>query len=170
MGFSLQGPHFCSPSTFLRVAGTLFVNQVKAYERLSLAFREQLAGLKVLHSGHEQAQTALKNGGQLRGEPINSVHPLVRTHPSTSEKALYVQPQFARSIEGYKKEESDALLNFLYQHIALSQDIQCRVKWRPGSVVVWDNRVTAHSGLVDWEGPRFRYTARLAPQAEIPIE
>ncbi|KAL6412422.1 taurine dioxygenase [Ilyonectria robusta] len=149
---------------------TLFVNQVKAYERLSPGFRERLAGLKVVHSAHEQAQAALKNGGQLRRDPITSVHPLVRTHPATGEKALYIQPQFARSIVGYKKEESDALLGFLYQHIALSQDIQCRVKWSPRSVVVWDNRVTAHSGLVDWEGPRLRYIARLAAQAEVPTE
>ncbi|KAH7142121.1 hypothetical protein EDB81DRAFT_899660, partial [Dactylonectria macrodidyma] len=149
---------------------TLFVNQVKAYERLSPGFRERFAGLKVVHSAHEQAQAALRNGGQLRRDPITSVHPLVRTHPATGEKALYIQPQFARSIVGYKKEESDALLNFLYQHIALSQDIQCRVKWSPRSVVVWDNRVTAHSGLVDWEGPRFRYIARLAAQAEVPTE
>ncbi|KAJ3456497.1 hypothetical protein MRS44_016520 [Fusarium solani] len=149
---------------------TLFVNQVKAFERLSPAFRQRLEGLKVVHSAHEQAQTALKNGGQLRRDPITSVHPLVRTHPATGEKALYIQPQFARSIVGYKKEESDALLNFLYHHIAFSQDLQCRVKWSPRSVVVWDNRVTAHSGLVDWEGPRFRYIARLAAQAEVPTE
>ncbi|KAI8652578.1 TauD domain-containing protein [Fusarium keratoplasticum] len=149
---------------------TLFVNQVKAYERLSPAFRQRLEGLKVVHSAHEQARAALENGGQLRREPITSVHPLVRTHPATGEKALYIQPQFARSIVGYKKEESDALLNFLYHHIAFSQDLQCRVKWNPRSVVVWDNRVTAHSGLVDWEGPRFRYIARLAAQAEVPTE
>lgn len=149
---------------------TLFVNQVKAYERLSPAFRQRLKGLKVVHSAHEQAQAALKNGGKLRRDPITSVHPLVRTHPATGEKALYIQPQFARSIVGYKKEESDSLLNFLYHHIAFSQDLQCRVKWSPRSVVVWDNRVTAHSGLVDWEGPRFRYIARLAAQAEVPTE
>lgn len=149
---------------------TLFVNLAKAYDRLSPAFRERLAGLKVVHSAHEQAQQALKNGGQLRRGPITSVHPLVRTHPATGEKALYIQPQFARSIVGYKREESDALLGFLYQRISLSQDIQCRVRWRPRSVVVWDNRVTAHSGLVDWEGPRFRYIARLAAQAEVPAE
>ncbi|KAF4977222.1 hypothetical protein FDECE_18379, partial [Fusarium decemcellulare] len=119
---------------------TLFVNQVKAYERLSPAFGERLAGFKVVHSAHEQAQVALRNGGQLRRDPITSVHPLVRTHPATGEKALYVHPQFARSIMGYEKEESDALLNFLYHHIALSQDIQCHVKWSPRSVVVWDNR------------------------------
>ncbi|KKK12132.1 hypothetical protein AOCH_000701 [Aspergillus ochraceoroseus] len=55
-----------------------------------------------------------------------------------------------RYIVGYKKEESDYLLKFLYDHIALSQDLQARVRWLPGTVVVWDNRVAAQSALVDW--------------------
>jgi sulfonate dioxygenase len=66
----------------------------------------------------------------------------VRTHPATGEKALYVNPQFTRYIVGFKQEESDYLLKFLYDHIALSQDLQARVKWKAGTVVVWDNRVT----------------------------
>lgn len=67
---------------------------------------------------------------------------MVRTHPATGEKALYVNPQFTRYIVGFKQEESDYLLKFLYDHIALSQDLQARVKWKPNTVVVWDNRVT----------------------------
>ncbi len=70
---------------------------------------------------------------------------MVRTHPATGEKALYVNPQFTRYIVGFKQEESDYLLKFLYDHIALSQDLQARVKWKPGTVVVWDNRVTGES-------------------------
>ena len=53
------------------------------------------------------------------------------------------------------------LLNFLYNHIAMSQDLQCRLKWKQGTVVVWDNRVTAHSALIDWEnGSRRRKCVR----------
>jgi sulfonate dioxygenase len=117
---------------------TLFSNQVKAYERLSPAFRERLQGLQAVHSAHEQAESALAKGSIVRRAPINSIHPVVRTHPATGEKALYVNPQFTRYIIGFKKEESDYLLKFLYDHIALSQDLQCRVKWAPGTVVVWD--------------------------------
>ena len=76
---------------------------------------------------------------------------MVRTHPATGEKALYVNPQFTRYIIGFKQEESDYLLKFLYDHLAYSQDLHCRVRWKPGTVVVWDNRVTAHSALIDWE-------------------
>jgi sulfonate dioxygenase len=55
-----------------------------------------------------------------------------------------------RNIVGYKKEESDAILKFLYDHIAYGADFQTRVKWAEGTVVVWDNRVTGHSAILDW--------------------
>ncbi|KAI9843849.1 MAG: hypothetical protein M1838_002437 [Thelocarpon superellum] len=149
---------------------TLFVNQAEAYRRLSPEFRHRLHGLKALHSGHEQAQTSRARGGIVRREPVASIHPVVRTHPVTGEKALFVNPQFTRHIVGYKKEESDYLLKFLYDHIALGQDFQVRVKWAPGTVVVWDNRVTAHSAVLDWHNGQRRHLARLTPQAEPPFE
>ena len=158
-----------------------------AYRRLSPAFRERLHGLQAVHSGHEQAESALARGSIVRRAPVSSVHPIVRTHPATGEKALFVNSQFTRSIVGYKKEESDALLKFLNDHIALSQDVQVRVKWAPGTVVVWDvciavdfctllantclqNRVTAHSALLDWDTGARRHLARITPQAEQPTE
>ena len=149
---------------------TLFVNQAKAYERLSPAFRERLLGLKAVHSGYEQAESALAKGGVVRREPVSSIHPVIRTHPVTGEKAIYVNPQFTRYIIGFKQEESQYLLKFLYDHIAFSQDLQCRVKWAPGTVVVWDNRVTAHSAQIDWENGERRHIARITPQAEQPVE
>ncbi|KAI4159515.1 MAG: hypothetical protein LQ342_006516 [Letrouitia transgressa] len=121
---------------------TLFANQAEAYNRLSSELQKRLHGLKALHSGHEQAQNSLIRGSIVRREPVTSIHPLVRTHPVTGEKALYVNPQFTRYIIGYKQEESDNLLKFLYDHIAGGQDFQARVKWTPGTVVVWDVRVS----------------------------
>ena len=120
---------------------TLFANMAKAYERLSPAFRERLSGLTAYHSGYEQAESSEARGGVVRRAPVGSTHPIVRTHPATGEKALFVSPQFTRYIVDFKKEESDFLLKFLYDHIALSQDVQCRVKWAPRTVVVWDNRL-----------------------------
>jgi sulfonate dioxygenase len=154
------------------VAGgdTLFANQVVAYERLSSGFKQRLHGLKAVHSGFEQAENSSKRGGVVRRAPVSNIHPIVRTHPITGEKALYVNPQFTRKIVGYKKEESDHLLNFLYDHIAKSQDLQARVKWAPGTVVVWDNRVTAHSAIIDWDDGQRRHLARITPQAERPYE
>lgn len=96
-----------------------------------------------------------------------------------------------RYIVGYKKEESDHLLKFLYDHIALSQDTQARIRWKPNTVVVWDvsrenrslpkvgnqkvlmsmqNRLACHSAVFDWEDGQRRHIARLTPQAEAPYE
>ncbi|KAF2171959.1 hypothetical protein M409DRAFT_63487 [Zasmidium cellare ATCC 36951] len=154
------------------VAGgdTLFANMAEAYRRLSPEFQKRLHGLKAVHSGHEQAAAALARGSIVRREPVSNVHPIVRTHPVTGEKALFVNPQFTRRIVGFKKEESDFLLDFLYKHIALGADFQARMKWEEGSVVVWDNRVTAHSAILDWQDGHRRHLARLTPQAERPYE
>ena len=129
---------------------TLFLNQAAAYRRLSPEFAKRLKGLKAVHSGHEQARAALDRGSIVRRDPVMHEHPIVRTHPVTGEKALFVNPQFTRYIVGFKKEESDMLLKFLYEHMAYSQDLQCRVKWEKGTVVVWDVRA-----LLDWDSQEF---------------
>jgi len=149
---------------------TLFANQVEAYNRLSPEFQRRLHGLKAVHSGYEQAAASRAKGSIVRREPITTEHPIVRTHPVTGEKALYVNPQFTRHIVGYKQEESKALLQFLYDHLAYGADFQARVKWAEKTVVVWDNRVTAHSALVDWSSGQRRHLARLTPQGERPYE
>ncbi|KAI1653566.1 TauD-domain-containing protein [Daldinia decipiens] len=149
---------------------TLFVNAAEAYNRLSPLFQERLHGLKATHSGIEQANASSARGGIRRREPVVNAHPIVRTHPATGEKALYVNPQFTRSIVGLKKEESDAILKFLYDHLAYGADFQARVKWEEGTVVVWDNRVTQHSALHDWKTGQRRHLARITPQAEQPFQ
>ena len=175
---------------------TLFANAVEAYERLSEPFKQRLHGLKAVHSGIEQVNASLKRGSIKRREPVANEHPIVRTHPVTGEKALYVNPQckwdlpattslgedqrnarmtdmrniVTRNIVGLKKEESDYLLKFLYEHIAWGADFHVRVRWERGTVVVWDNRVTQHSALVDWRNGERRHIARITPQAERPFE
>jgi sulfonate dioxygenase len=72
---------------------TLFVDAVEAYRRLSPLFQERLHGLKATHSGIEQVNAAAARGGIKRREPVVNVHPIVRTHPVTGEKAIYVNPQ-----------------------------------------------------------------------------
>ncbi|KAF4635760.1 hypothetical protein G7Y89_g2332 [Cudoniella acicularis] len=149
---------------------TLFANQAEAYNRLSEPLKERLHGLKAVHSGFEQAQFGKERSGLVRREPVKNEHPIVRTHPITGEKALFINRGFTRSIVGLKKEESDALLNFLYDHISRGIDWQARVKWAPGTVVVWDNRVTVHSATLDWSTGERRHLARIQPQAEAPYE
>ncbi|TFK19376.1 alpha-ketoglutarate-dependent taurine dioxygenase [Coprinopsis marcescibilis] len=148
---------------------TLFVSQVEAYNRLSDEFKKRLEGLKIVHSAVEQAEGSRKRNGPVRREPIETEHPVVRVHPATGEKALYVNETFGRRIVGFKKEESDALLGFLYDHIAKGSDFQIRASYEPGTLVVWDNRVTAHSAIPDFNAEFRRHAVRLTPQAEVPI-
>ncbi|KAG5644470.1 hypothetical protein DXG03_008371 [Asterophora parasitica] len=148
---------------------TLFVSQVEAYNRLSPEFKKVLEGLKAVHSAIPQAEFSRRRGGPVRREPIETEHPLVRVHPATGEKALYVNEQFTKRIVGFKHEESEWLLKFLFDHIAKGADFQIRGTYRPGTVVVWDNRVTAHSATPDFDPSFRRHAVRLTPQAEIPI-
>ncbi|KAH9919111.1 alpha-ketoglutarate-dependent sulfonate dioxygenase [Fomitopsis serialis] len=127
---------------------------------------------QAVHSGVEQANYSRSGyrGGVVRREPVENIHPLVRRHPVTGEEAIYVNKQFTRRIVGLKREESDAILELLYDHIAKSTDIQARVKWEPYTVVLWDNRLTAHSAIVDFvTGGQRRHGVRITPQAERPI-
>lgn len=144
---------------------TLFTSQVAALKRLSPQYVAFLRTLKAVHSGVAQAEfsRAGRRGGTVRREPVENVHPLVRKHPVTGEEALYVNRQFTRQIVGLKREESgkylelpafkltdsclESILRFLYDHIEKSSDNQVRVKWSPNTVVVWDNRITAHVHL-----------------------
>ncbi|KAF8807287.1 alpha-ketoglutarate-dependent sulfonate dioxygenase [Phlegmacium glaucopus] len=151
---------------------TLFTSQVAALKRLSPQYVAFLRTLKAVHSGVEQAEfsRAGRRGGTVRREPVENVHPVIRKHPVTGEEALYVNRQFTRRIVGLKREESESILRLLYDHIDKSSDNQARVKWEPNTVVVWDNRITAHSAIVDFkERGEARHGARITPQAERPI-
>jgi len=151
---------------------TMFTSQISILRRLSPPFVAFLRTLKALHSGVEQADfsRAGKRGATVRRDPVEHVHPVVRKHPVTGEEALYVNRQFTRRIVGLKREESETILKFLFDLIDKSSDNQARVKWSPNTVVLWDNRITAHSAIVDFKemGSR-RHGARITPQAERPI-
>lgn len=117
---------------------TVFADMEKAYERLSPAFQKMLEGLTAVHTSRDQAARALAGGGYVRREPVDTVHPIIRTNPLTGKRALFVNPQYTRQVVGFKKEESDNLLQFLYNHVAMSHDLQCRVRWENKTVIVFD--------------------------------
>lgn len=147
---------------------TLFADMVEAYNRLSPAFKERLEGLKVLHTSRDQAISAKNRGGIQKRDPVSNIHPLVRVIPSTGEKALYVNPQFSERIIGLKEEESNYLLEFLFQHFASAHDLQARASYEPGTVVVWDNRRVTHSAIIDTS--EFRHCVRVTPTFERVID
>lgn len=147
---------------------TGWASQTAAYARLSAPIQKLLEGLRAEHSGFPQAEGARRDGKFVRREPVASEHPIVRVHPVTGQKALFVNAGFTKRIVGLKEEESEALLGLLFRHIAQGQDFQVRLKWEEGTVALWDNRVTAHTAISDFdvenrqEGLRhgFRITTR----------
>ncbi|KAN0112187.1 TauD domain containing protein [Hyaloscypha variabilis] len=152
---------------------TGWVSQVAAYDRLSDPIKELLEGLRAEHSGFPQAEGARRDGKFVRREPVKSEHPIVRIHPATGQKALFINPGFTKKIIGLKDEESDALLQLLFKHISQSQDIQVRVRWDDTTVSLWDNRVTAHTAISDYDvddgKEGLRHGFRITTLAEKPV-
>lgn len=101
---------------------------------------------------------------------MSNIHPLVRTHPVTGEKYLFLNREFGRKIIELKKEELDNLLEFLFRHVEQAHDLQLRALWEPNTVVLWDNRRTVHLAVIDWDTPVVRHAFRISPQGERPVE
>lgn len=139
---------------------TLFTSTTEAYERLSPEFQKRLDGL--------QAEHFLQYSPSRRTPPRN-IHPVVRTHPVTRKKILFVNEVNTTKIIGYRKEESDNLIQFLTGHIARAQDIACRVRWEPNTVIVWDNRSTQHTATTNFPSDQRRHLCRITSVAERPF-
>ncbi|CAM0138526.1 hypothetical protein VKS41_007142 [Umbelopsis sp. WA50703] len=147
---------------------TLWASGYLAYEKLSPPIQKLIENLEAVHTAHDQANASAKAGGPVRREPIESIHPVVRTHPVTKRKALYVNPVFTRRIVGLTQRESNTILQLLYDHIAGGYDFTVRFKWEKNSVAVWDNRVTVHNAIFDYTKVGRRHGLRVTPQAEKP--
>ncbi len=100
-------------------------------------------------------------------KPPGAVHPVVRTHPETGRKVLFVNPAFTRKIRGLHRRESDALLGYLYEHQALPE-FTCRFRWQKNSVAVWDNRAVHHRAVADRLAER-RRMERVTVEGERPV-
>lgn len=150
---------------------TLFSSCYGLYDALSPSMQEYLETLSALHSGVEQAEGAAKAGLHLRRPAVETEHPLVRTHPVTGWKSVFVNPAFTRRIVGVPKVESDAILNMLYGIMNVDPSLTLRVRWDKGTLVLWDNRITNHSATYDHFRPDpscRRHALRVAATAEIP--
>ena len=139
---------------------TLFANMYKAYEGLSEGLKETLSNLRAVHSSRhifgDQSGYGEQTNNQIRNPEMatqDAVHPIIITHPESGKKALYVNPTFTVKIEGWTKEESKPLLDYLYSK-AISEENITRFKWREDSIAFWDNRCTWHFALNDYPGKR----------------
>jgi sulfonate dioxygenase len=150
---------------------TLISSSVAQFAALSPHFRKRLEGLTAVHSNNDGVSQELKNGegAVMRRKELVQEHPVVIVHPVTGEKALYVNPVYTKYIVGFDQEESDYLLGFLFDHIAKRQDLQCRVRYEAGTVLVWDQRITTHSQTLDYPAGERRHGFRLTPLANKPI-
>jgi alpha-ketoglutarate-dependent taurine dioxygenase len=136
---------------------TQFANMVLAYRALPEAMKQRLAGLRAIHSWEA---SRLASGSRPAGEdekrerpPVS--HPIVRTHPETGEKALYIGTHAAGGVEGMDLAEGKALLAELLAH-ATREEFVYTHHWRPGDLVMWDNRALLHRALANYEMGRHR--------------
>ncbi|KAI0783841.1 hypothetical protein BC629DRAFT_528872 [Irpex lacteus] len=147
---------------------TLWSSGYALYSSFSPPFQKYLESLYAVHSAVAQADGARVAGHTVRREAIETVHPVVRVHPATGWKSIYVNPGFVRRIVGVPKAESDAILNLLFHQISENPDFQVRFHWERNSIAIWDNRVVTHSATFDFY-PHTRHALRATPHGERPI-
>jgi taurine dioxygenase len=152
---------------------TTFASSALAYSTLSDTYRAMIEGLKVRFSMRDVLKAA-QESVELGDSPIGrlaatrhaqvlpdeivrkiqgNAHPLVRTHPVTGEKALYVDPSYGIGIEGMLPEEAEPILKYLCEHL-IQPVFSCRLRWEPDMLAVWDNRLCVHQGYNDYQGYR----------------
>ncbi len=124
---------------------TLWTNLAAAYRSLSAPMRRFLEGLRGVHRFEVEwgGKMSREYEERVRRFRYESEHPLVRVHPETAEKVLFVSPGFVKSIVGLSRRESDTLLELLWEHAVLPE-FTVRFRWEEGSIAFWDNRATAH--------------------------
>ncbi len=129
---------------------TVFANLIEAYEGLSPRIRTLVDGLQAVHqtSSYDSTNGRPRRDGKHPGRFV-SLHPLVRVHPETGEKLLFLNPGTITHIAGLKERESAHLLDLLYGEIT-RPEYQVRFRWQPNSLVIWDNQAVAHAGPIDY--------------------
>jgi taurine dioxygenase len=141
---------------------TAFANQVLAYADLSDGLRRVVDELKAVHT----AEGLAKLYGEDAGEAPRALHPVVRTHDESGERALYVCRAFTQRFDGWSRQESQALLEYLFEH-SVRPEYQARHQWRPGDLAMWDNRCLLHFAVHD-HGDEPRLIHRLQVEGDVP--
>jgi taurine dioxygenase len=151
---------------------TLFASQYAAYDALSATMKGLLQNLVGISTSakadvSKTREDRIKEGGKKEAPAeYRAGHPVVRTHPETGRKALYVNVAHTAGIEGMTDEESASLLQFLFAH-QVKPEFTCRFAWEPDAIAFWDNRCVQHNPVNDYHGFR-RVMQRITLQGDTP--
>ena len=148
---------------------TQFTNMHAAYDDLPLAVKARIGKLQVIHryvSSRRTGKVAVRPAEEMAAMP-EATHPLVRTHPETGRKSLYLNPNRMEQIVGLERAESDLLLDELIAH-AIQPKYQYRHAWRQGDIVIWDNRSTMHKANADYPEDERRLMHRVIVAGTAP--
>ena len=152
---------------------TLFANQYLAYESLSGTMQRLLDGLIGISSSanadvSKTREDRIKSDGKgAAPQELRAEHPVVRTHPETGRKALYINVAHTAGIKGMTDEESAPLLRFLFGH-QIKPELTCRFAWEPNAIAFWDNRCAQHNPVNDYHGFR-RVMHRITLKGDKPV-
>jgi taurine dioxygenase len=139
---------------------TVFANMYLAFETLSPAMQDLLGGLRAVNSSakadvSKTREDRIRSDGRPDAHDYEAVHPVVRTHPETGRRSLYVNIAHTTRFEGMTDEESAPLLDYLFAH-QVRPEFTCRFQWEVGSLALWDNRCALHNPVNDYHGFRRR--------------
>ena len=149
---------------------TLFCNMYRVYEGFSSGLQKTLEGLRAIHSAEPLVKR--NNAPENNANPISSIpklvsHPVIRTHPDTGRKALYINPYYTVSFDGWSAEESTIWINWLTKEATKIENVY-RHCWQKGDVLMWDNRCAMHYAIYDY-GSKPRLMYRVTAAGERPI-
>ena len=148
---------------------TMFASMYAAYDALSEPMRVWLATLQAEHDGapyYRSVNAIIGRDDGGRTYP-KAIHPVIRTHPVSGRKSIFVNEMFTTRIVGLSRDESDAVLSFLFRHVQRTE-FQCRFRWAANSIAFWDNRCTQHMAIWDYF-PATRSGYRVTVQGEKPV-
>lgn len=146
---------------------TVFANTVEAYERLPEEVRQRIDGLSAIHdSSVFLASMPEDKRAAFLAENPPVAHPVVRVHPETGEKSIYVNSIFTRRILGVSEDESNRLLTLLFDQVK-KPEVQVRWSWQPNSIAFWDNRSTQHYAVNDYD--ELRHMERVTIAGDLPV-
>jgi taurine dioxygenase len=148
---------------------TLFANMYLAFDSLSAGMKSLLGTLKGVNSSEKADASKTREDAVDKDKALNKFnaeHPVVRTHPETGKKALYVNVGHTVRFAGWTEQESAPILGFLFQHLT-RPEFTCRFTWQPGSIALWDNRCAQHNPVNDYHGYR-RVMHRITLAGDLP--